>query len=124
VGTAEENSTGTTLNTVTDSSDPLVTNAWVIRDDTPYMRNLLATAKTWWATLGYDVTWTNRCALDIDSTYRPGTLLTSVVMGQSTLSVNTMIARRTWRRVVRNGVDMFDTSYETQRVLPTLESRR
>jgi hypothetical protein len=98
-----------------------------IRDDTEQLRSVLALARAWFTVPAYQVRWTDRGILDTDSAFAPGTLLTSVTLGDRTYGTYALITRRTWNRVVRNSpegkeVETWDTSYETQRVLPDLES--
>ncbi len=125
VGTAAQNSLATSVNHITVDSNPInVDGTLTIRDDVPLMRSLLGLAKSWYADLAYNVSWTDRANLDVSETYRPGTLLTSVIQGNVSTAINALIIRRTWHQVNRDGVVMWDTSYETARILPDLESRR
>ncbi len=92
-----------------------------VRDNTSRLLAFLALAKAWFSVPGYRVRWTRRGVLDTDSTYAPGTLLTSVTLGDRTYGTYALITRRSWVQVNRDGVDTWDTQYETQRVLPQLE---
>ncbi len=93
-----------------------------IRDDTFKLRSILALARSWFGVPDYTVRWTSRGILDATATYRPSTLLTSVVQADVGTGVYTVLNRRSWKLVVRDDVEMFDTDYVTERVLPDLES--
>jgi hypothetical protein len=90
------------------------------RDDRPRMDAILALARAWFTVPAYRVRWTRRGVLDTDSEFAPGTLLTSVQLGDRTYGTYALITRRTWSLVKRGDVEMWDTTYETQRVLPDL----
>jgi hypothetical protein len=92
-----------------------------VRDNSPRINALLALARAWFAVPGYRVRWVNRGTLDHSDTYAPGRLLTSVTLGDRTYGTYAVITRRTWQRVERDGVEMWDTIYETQRILPDLD---
>jgi hypothetical protein len=104
---------GTSLTTVGVALD--------VRDDRDRLAAVLALARAWFAVPGYRVRWTDRANLDIGDTYAPGTLLTSVTLGDRTYGTYALITRRSWQLVVRDEVEMWDTVYETQRILPDLE---
>ncbi len=91
------------------------------RDNSTRLSALLAVAKAWFTVPSYRVRWTDRGTLDIATTYAPGRLLNSVTLGDRTYGTYSLITRRSWRQVMRDGVEMWDTAYETQRVLPDLE---
>jgi hypothetical protein len=104
---------GTTLTTVS----PAIS----VRNDLARLEAVLALARSWFAVPGYRVRWTDRANLDISDTYAPGTLLTSVTLGDRTYGTYALITRRSWQLTTRDGVEMWDTVYETQRILPDLE---
>lgn len=91
------------------------------RDNQAHINAILALARAWFAVPAYRVRWTDRGVLDTSDTYAPGTLLTSVTLGDRTYGTYSLITRRSWVQVMRNGVEMWDTVYETQRLLPELQ---
>ncbi len=98
----------------------------VIRDDTNTLRSVLAMARSWFTTPSVSATWTDRGAHDVADTYRPGRLLNTLQVGGLTVGgrvydVNNVITKRKRMRVEREGCDMWDTSYETARVIPDIE---
>ncbi|MES2340009.1 MAG: hypothetical protein V4537_18095 [Pseudomonadota bacterium] len=99
----------------------LVSPEIVARDDRGRLRAVLALARAWFAVPGYRARWTDRGNLDIGDTYAPGVLLTSVTLGDRTYGTYALITRRTWQLVKRDDVEMWDTVYETQRIIPDLE---
>ncbi len=94
----------------------------VIRDDLPQLRSVLALARARYSVPAYTASWTNRGILDIAATFAPGVLLTSVVQADVATGIYSVITRRSWRSVVRDDVEMFDTIYDTDRVTPDLEA--
>ena len=106
-----------------DNSDTTtVSGDQVMRDDTERLQQILALAV---ARFGYptvNATWSEAAILDFSDTLSPGTLLTNIVTGTDSVPVNSVITRRSWRRVERDGVDMYETSYETTRVIPDVEA--
>lgn len=113
VGDKVRGAVGTTLTTVSVALD--------VRDDRNRLAAVLALARAWFAVPGYRARWTDRGNLDIGDTYAPGVLLTSVTLGDRTYGTYALITRRTWQLVKRDEVEMWDTVYETQRILPDLE---
>ncbi len=89
----------------------------VLRDDTDLLRQALALARAWYEFPKIECSWIKRGTLDIASTYKVGTLLTSVIQGDHTTTVNAVITQRRW---VRNG-DSFDTSYATECMVPDFD---
>jgi hypothetical protein len=107
-----------------DSSKNLVTLAQdlVIRDDTPQLQQILALAV---ACYGYPIVnakQTEMNAMYTDTTLAPGSIFSGIVTGLGTVPIRSVIIRRSWNRVVRDGVDQWDTTWETGRILPDVES--
>jgi hypothetical protein len=88
----------------------------VLRDDTDALLQVLGLAVVRFGYPVWTVSWTSRAILDISDATRPGRMLTSVTTGTGSTTIGDVITRRSWRRVVRDGVDCWDTSYETTRV--------
>lgn len=98
-----------------------------IRDDTPKLRALLALARAWYSVPHMRVSWTVRGLVETDSDFAPGTLLTSVQLGDRAIGIYAVITRRTWRRDTVPGVngqqvETWVTEYETERIIPDLEA--
>lgn len=107
---------GTVLGVDIDGDLSLASSEIVIRDDTLTLNQLLALAV---ARYGYPVVtarFTERCLLDNSDDMAPGILLSNITLGTGDVYIGSVITRRTRTRVVRDGVDQFDTSYETTRV--------
>ncbi len=94
----------------------------VVRDDVPTMRHLLALYRSFFSEPTVSAEITNRGIIDTTAETRPGTLVTSIITGEKTYTVNAVITSRRYVRVVRDNVPMFDTVYSTQRVIPDLEA--
>lgn len=107
---------GTVLGVDQDGNLSTASFEFIIRDDTITMNQLLALAV---ARYGYPIVtarWTEQCLLDFSGTLDPGVLLSNVILGTGNVYIGSVITRVTRTRVVRDGVDQFDTSYETTRV--------
>ncbi len=125
VGTASQNSRAASYNGITEGVTALdLPKTRTLRNDVPQMRTLLALARAWYGVPATTARWVNRGIVEYGAALRPGTLITAIVEGNTSTAINAIISRRTWTRVTRGGVDMYDTAYETQRVLPDLESRK
>lgn len=97
----------------------------VIRDNTDTLQAMLALAVVRYGYPTINASWTEMGILDTgDIIPHPGTFLQNIITGNGSLRIGAIISRITWRRVVRDGVDQYDTSYETQRVLPEIETVR
>jgi hypothetical protein len=94
----------------------------VQRDDTEKLQQILALAVARYSLPTVNVTFSEAAILDTDDTYAPGTLLTTVVTGNGPVTINSVITRRSWRRAERDGIDMYDTTYETTRVVADVEA--
>ena len=92
------------------------------RDDTERLQQILALAVARYGYPTVNATWSEAAILDISDATSPGILLTGIITGNGTVDVNSVITRRSWRRVERDGVDMYDSSYETMRVVPDVEA--
>ncbi len=92
-----------------------------VRDNTPTLRAVLALARGWYTLPNIKAGWTNRGILDISTTYHPGKLLTDLTRGRL-YSVNNVITRRRWIKAKRNGCEMWDTAFETTRMIPDIEA--
>lgn len=93
-----------------------------IRDDVPRMHALLALLRAQYTEPTVSMSLTDRGIVDTSATYRPGTLVTTVETGATTLRPNGIITRRGVRRVARDGVPMFDTHYVTEQRGVNLEA--
>ena len=93
-----------------------------VRDDLPQLRGLLALARAYFAGSTFRLSWRRQGVFDIGDTYRPGTLITALNRGDRTLAIGSVITRRTWSVVERDGSEQYDTTYETEVVFPEVES--
>jgi hypothetical protein len=101
----------------------------VVRDDKPKLEAALALLVAGLSEPHISVSWNRRGVLDADDTLRTGRLLTTVTRGDAVQTVNSVITRRTWSLVVERGegkgageVAHWVTSYQTQRLPPSLEA--
>lgn len=111
--------TGVDIDTVT----PLTQSGdLTIRDDVPQMRGLLALARARYGSPALKINWTDRGILDTSTDFIPGTLINDITNGARTITANAVITRQRWQRVIRDGVEMWDTINEIERVLPDVEA--
>lgn len=94
----------------------------VVRDDVPTMRQLLALYRVYFTEPNVSARITIRGSIDNAAARRPGTLVTTLTTGERTYTINAVVTRRRFVRVVRDGVAMFDTVYDTERIAPELEA--
>lgn len=113
---------GTVTGTNTAETALTTSAGFTLRDDTARLANVLALARARFGAPTYRVRWTSRGIMDTSDTYAPGTILTSVILGDRTYGIYGLITRRSWTRVERAGVEMWDTIYETEQVGPELEA--
>jgi hypothetical protein len=104
------------------STTTKVSGDQVMRDDTVRLQQILALAVSRYGYASVTAAFSEAAILDFSATLAPAVLLTDVVTGTDDVDVNAVITRRSWKRVVRDGVDMYDTTYETTRVMPDVEA--
>ncbi len=121
---------GTVRGVTSDGTDLDTTSIEIeVRDDKPKLEAALALLVAGLSEPHITVSWNYRGFLDIGSTWRTGRLLTTVTRGDGAQTVNSVITRRTWSLVVERGegkgageVAYWVTSYQTQRLPPSLEA--
>lgn len=95
---------------------------FTLRDDTDSLNDVLALARARFGVPTYRARWVSRGVMDTSTTYAPGTILTSVTLGDRTYGIYALITRRSWTKVERDGVEMWDTVFETEQAGPELEA--
>jgi hypothetical protein len=126
--TAEYIMNGATIGCDADAGGDLLTTTKITtRDNLPQLRALLAQARAWYEQPYSLVTMTDRGVWDSNATYRPGTLLGTIINGADSRIIEAMVSRRTVRLEYADGEDgiqvpYWTTTWETDVVYPDLEA--
>jgi hypothetical protein len=113
---------GGTVTGVSGGSLTTTTNL-VLRNDLPKMQAALDFCRAYYAEPARALSWTDRG--DIEYAYgsgapAPGALVTTATLGTGSTTVNAVITRRTWRL----SEESYGTAYQTDRIVPDMESIR
>jgi hypothetical protein len=126
--TAEYIMNGATIGCDSDGGGGLLTTSSITtRDNLPQLRALLAQARAWYESPYSLATITDRGVWDSSPTYRPGTLLGTIIDGARSRIIEAMVTRRTVRLEYAAGDDgvqvpYWTTTWETDVVYPDLEA--
>jgi hypothetical protein len=108
----------------TDDGTDLTTQAadLTVRDDRQRMKDFLTLLRQWHGEPARTVTWTVQGYIISGASWRPGTLLTDVVLANGPLVINGVIARRRVFQVEVDGVPVWHTQFSTERPAIDVES--
>jgi hypothetical protein len=79
------------------------------------MKDMLTLLRQWHGEPARNVTWTVQGYIISGASWRPGTLLTDVVLANGPLPINGVIARRRVFQVEVDGVPVWHTQFSTER---------
>lgn len=94
-----------------------------IRDDVPLMQSWLAFLRAYYGEPARALRWTDRGTIEHaygTGAAAPGALVTTATLGTGATTINAVVTRRTWR--LDEGT--YGTSYDTDRIVPDVESIR
>jgi hypothetical protein len=95
----------------------------VIRTDVPLMQSWLAFLQAYFGTPARALRWTDAGTIEYaygTGAAAPGALVTTATLGTGATTINATVTRRTWR-LDESG---YGTSYDTDRIVPDIESIR
>lgn len=113
---------GSTVTGVSGGSLTTTTNL-VMRNDLPKMQAALEFCRAYYTEPARALSWSDRGTVEHaygSGAPSPGTLVTTATLGTGSTTINAVITRRTWRL----SEDGYGTSYQTDRIVPDMESIR
>jgi hypothetical protein len=94
----------------------------IVRDDRNRLTDLLTLLKQWHGEPARTVTWTIQGSPTYGSAWRPGTLLTDLILASGPLPINAVISRRRVYQQDVDGVPVWFTQFTTERPAIDVES--
>ena len=113
---------GGTVTGVSGGSLTTTTNL-VLRNDLPKMQAALDFCRAYYAEPARALSWTEIGVIDHaygSGAVAPGTLITTATLSTGSTTINAVVTRRAWRL----SEDGFGTSYQTDRIVPDMDSIR
>jgi hypothetical protein len=95
----------------------------VMRNDLPKMQAALEFCRAYYAEPARALSWTDRGSIEYaygSGAPAPGALVTTATLGTGATTINAIITRRTWRL----SEESYGTAYQTDRIVPDMDSIR